>query len=413
MQIAQILSGYSLGEADMLRRAMGKKIKAEMDAQRGAFRRWRDRQGGIDKAKANEIFDLLAKFADYGFNKSHAAAYALVAYQTAWFKANYPRRISGRVDDAGQSQHRQAGGIPQRGAPARRQRRAALDPALRRRFRGACGRDGRTLDPLCAFGASRASARARPRRWLSARRQEAVPGFADLAGADQPARNQQAHAGKPRRRGRLRRARAGSRRGPSPPSSRSSPWPTAARRSAAPGRARCSAVGARGAAAHAENSTIWSLAEKLRREFDVSRLFSLRPSARRLRTRAARLRVRALGEFFARRQAGRFGGAARRDRARPAERRTKSGTKMGIVHLSDQSGQYEAILFQEGLNQYRDLLEKGATAAGRRCRPMSRARTCARASRWSKGSTRRRRGSRRAYAFFYATRHRCQCLAKN
>jgi DNA polymerase-3 subunit alpha len=89
MQIAQILAGYSLGEADLLRRAMGKKIKAEMDAQRerfvsGAVER------GVGKAKAAEIFDLVAKFAGYGFNKSHALAYAIVAYHTAWLKANHP-----------------------------------------------------------------------------------------------------------------------------------------------------------------------------------------------------------------------------------------------------------------------------------------------------------------------------------
>ncbi len=89
MQIAQILSGYSLGEADLLRRAMGKKIKAEMDKQRERFVDG-SKANGIPDAKANEIFDLLAKFADYGFNKSHAAAYALVAYQTAYMKANYP-----------------------------------------------------------------------------------------------------------------------------------------------------------------------------------------------------------------------------------------------------------------------------------------------------------------------------------
>ena len=89
MQIAQILSGYSLGEADMLRRAMGKKIKAEMDAQRARFMDGA-KTGGLAAKQAGEIFDLLAKFADYGFNKSHAAAYALIAYQTAWFKANHP-----------------------------------------------------------------------------------------------------------------------------------------------------------------------------------------------------------------------------------------------------------------------------------------------------------------------------------
>ena len=98
MQIAQALSGYSLGEADLLRRAMGKKIKAEMDAQRGRFVSGA-MQRGIAESKADEIFDLLAKFADYGFNKSHAAAYALIAYQTAWFKANYPvARHSHSVD---------------------------------------------------------------------------------------------------------------------------------------------------------------------------------------------------------------------------------------------------------------------------------------------------------------------------
>ncbi len=89
MQIAQELAGYSLGEADLLRRAMGKKIREEMEAQRVRFVDG-SVEGGLNKAKANEIFDLLAKFANYGFNKSHAAAYALVAYQTAYLKANYP-----------------------------------------------------------------------------------------------------------------------------------------------------------------------------------------------------------------------------------------------------------------------------------------------------------------------------------
>ncbi|HIJ39061.1 MAG TPA: DNA polymerase III subunit alpha, partial [Rhodospirillaceae bacterium] len=89
MQIAQELSGYTLGGADLLRRAMGKKIQAEMDAQRklfvdGAVAR------GVDQGKASDIFDQVNKFAGYGFNKSHAAAYALVAYQTAWLKAHYP-----------------------------------------------------------------------------------------------------------------------------------------------------------------------------------------------------------------------------------------------------------------------------------------------------------------------------------
>jgi len=89
MQIAQELSGYSLGSADLLRRAMGKKIKEEMDAQRKAFVDGAAARG-VAEANASQIFDQVAKFAGYGFNKSHAAAYALVAYQTAWLKANYP-----------------------------------------------------------------------------------------------------------------------------------------------------------------------------------------------------------------------------------------------------------------------------------------------------------------------------------
>src|SRR6476620_1883781 len=89
MQAAQILAGFTLGEADLLRRAMGKKIRKEMQAQRerfvsGAVER------GVERNQADAIFDLLERFAEYGFNKSHAAAYALVAYQTAYMKVNFP-----------------------------------------------------------------------------------------------------------------------------------------------------------------------------------------------------------------------------------------------------------------------------------------------------------------------------------
>ncbi len=89
MQIAQVLSGYTLGKADLLRRAMGKKIKSEMEAQRKAFIDGAVARG-MDAAQAEMIFEKVNKFAGYGFNKCHSAPYALVAYQTAWFKANYP-----------------------------------------------------------------------------------------------------------------------------------------------------------------------------------------------------------------------------------------------------------------------------------------------------------------------------------
>ncbi len=89
MQMAQIIGGYSLGGADLLRRAMGKKKAEEMAQHRGIFREGAGKNG-LSATKADEIFDLMEKFAGYGFNKSHAAAYALVAFQTAYFKAHHP-----------------------------------------------------------------------------------------------------------------------------------------------------------------------------------------------------------------------------------------------------------------------------------------------------------------------------------
>jgi DNA polymerase III subunit alpha len=90
MQAAQILAGYSLGGADLLRRAMGKKIQKEMDEQRAIFVAGCAEHNQIEPAKANELFDLIDKFAGYGFNKSHAAAYALLSYHTGWLKTHHP-----------------------------------------------------------------------------------------------------------------------------------------------------------------------------------------------------------------------------------------------------------------------------------------------------------------------------------
>jgi DNA polymerase-3 subunit alpha len=93
MQAAQVLAGYSLGEADLLRRAMGKKIQSEMNEQRQRFIDGAAKND-ITPPEANKLFDLIDKFAGYGFNKSHAAAYALVAYHTAWLKAHHPASSS-------------------------------------------------------------------------------------------------------------------------------------------------------------------------------------------------------------------------------------------------------------------------------------------------------------------------------
>ncbi len=103
MQIAQVIGGYSLGGADLLRRAMGKKKPEEMAEHRDIFTAGAEKNG-VDKKRANELFDLMEKFAGYGFNKSHAAAYALVAYQTAYLKAHFPSEfmaanLSALMDD--------------------------------------------------------------------------------------------------------------------------------------------------------------------------------------------------------------------------------------------------------------------------------------------------------------------------
>ncbi|NEV63382.1 DNA polymerase III subunit alpha [Thiorhodococcus minor] len=96
MQIAQVLAGYSLGGADLLRRAMGKKKQSEMDKQRAIFMEGSGKRG-VDPDTATYIFDLMDKFAGYGFNKSHSAAYALVSYQTLWLKAHYPAAFMAAV----------------------------------------------------------------------------------------------------------------------------------------------------------------------------------------------------------------------------------------------------------------------------------------------------------------------------
>ena len=120
-----MLAGYSLGEADLLRRAMGKKIRAEMEKQRARFVEGAVENNGVERAQAETIFELLAKFADYGFNKSHAAAYALVVLPDRLSEGELPGRVHRGLDDARHRQHRQARRISRRGAAARHQGRGA------------------------------------------------------------------------------------------------------------------------------------------------------------------------------------------------------------------------------------------------------------------------------------------------
>jgi len=149
MQVAQALSGYSLGEADLLRRAMGKKIKSEMDAQRARFVEGA-LKNGLTKELADEIFDLLAKFADYGFNKSHAAAYALVAYQTAYLKANYTVEFLAASMALDMDNTDKLSEFRRRGRAARHPGRAAVHQPLGRLLRGRSRRQGARRHPLRA-----------------------------------------------------------------------------------------------------------------------------------------------------------------------------------------------------------------------------------------------------------------------
>ena len=208
MQIAQVMAGYSLGEADLLRRAMGKKIRKEMEQQRerfvsGAVER------GIQRGQADTIFELLAKFADYGFNKSHAAAYALLSYHTAYMKAHYPVEFLAASMTHDMSNTDKLGEFRAE-AQGSDQGRGALGQSLRRHFRGQ-----RRHHLLRARGAERRRpAGGRTHRGGAAR--GAVHVARRFRGAGQSARDQQARDREPCRRRRIRRAgfqpRAGVRR---------------------------------------------------------------------------------------------------------------------------------------------------------------------------------------------------------
>src|SRR4051812_34130731 len=352
MEVAKVLAGYSLGDADLLRRAMGKKIKSEMDAQRDRFVRGAVERG-LEKAKSNEIFDLLAKFADYGFNKSHAAAYALVAFQTAYLKANYPveflaasmtldldntdklsefrreaQRIGIKVDppsinrsgivfDVHEGAIRYAlaavKGVGRQAIGALVQARGD-DPfrdlaALARRINPRL-LNKRTLENLIAAGAldelepDRARAMAAVDAMMSLAQQsvEASNGgmidmFGGVASADVQLRIP-AHE----------------------------PWPAAIR---------------------------------LQNEYDAVGFFLSGHPLDEYGDLLQKLRVQTWVEFCRSVKAGNSVGRVAATVLDRQERRTKTGNKMGILTLSDQTGHFEAIVFSEGLQRFRDTLEPG------------------------------------------------------
>ncbi|MGH6838099.1 MAG: DNA polymerase III subunit alpha [Methylocella sp.] len=363
MQIAQVLAGFSLGEADLLRRAMGKKIKAEMAAQRSRFVTGAVERG-LDKARADEIFDLLAKFADYGFNKSHAAAYALIAYQTAYLKANYPVEFlsSSMTLDKGNTDK-----LAEFCNEARRLNIKVLPPSVQ-----TSGADFEPTDcngePAIGYALSAIKGVGE----AQARRLAAINGSGETARLSRPAfRDLTDFAAKlnPREiNKRMLESLAAAGAFDELEADRARIVAGAEAILAAAQRRQDEQLAGQSVlfGGETQDSIVlpkiepWSLAERLRREFESVGFFLSGHPLDAYAAILARLRVQRWAEFaFAVKQ----GASAARLAATVLdrhERRIKSGAKMGIVTFSDQSGQYEAILFQEGLNQYRDILAKGA-----------------------------------------------------
>ena len=352
MQAAQILAGYSLGEADLLRRAMGKKIRKEMEAQRERFvSGCTERE--ITKAQANSIFDLLERFAEYGFNKSHAAAYALVAYQTAYMKANYPVEFmaASMTLDMGNTDK-----LAEFRAEAERLG-IRVDPPSINRSGVEFAVDGTTI--IYALAALKGVGRQAVESIVEARANGPFKDLADFAERMNPrAINKRvleslAAAGAfdhfEKNRARvfagvdvvLARAQR-------------------AHETAAVGQSELFGGGGQQESIMLPQVEPWLPAERLKREYDAVGFFL---SGHPLDDYAAvlkKLRVQPWAEFAravksGATTAGRVAGTV----VSRQERRTRTGNKMGIIGLSDASGAYEAVVFSEGLAEYRDLLEPG------------------------------------------------------
>jgi DNA polymerase-3 subunit alpha len=351
MKIAQDLAGYSLGEADLLRRAMGKKIRKEMEQQgerflSGAIAR------GIAKPDAQAIFEACAKFADYGFNKSHSAPYALLTYQTAYLKANYPVEFiaaSMTLDMTNTDK------LSEFRAEARRMGITVEPPSVNR-----SGVDfdvaGNTI--RYALAAVKGVGRAAVETIVAVRDRP----FADLGDF---ARRINARAVNKRVLESL--AAAGAFDGLEPDRARATAaidavMATAQRTqaSAASGQAELFGGVAAPEPLKIPDAPSWLPAERLQREYDAVGFFLTGHPLDDYAAVLATMQVQSWAAFSRSVKAGATAGKVAATVVSRTERRTKTGNKMGIIGLSDPTGQYEAILFAESLQQYRDLLEPGS-----------------------------------------------------
>lgn len=353
MEVAKLLAGYSLGDADLLRRAMGKKIKAEMDAQRDRFVKGCVERG-LAKAKADEIFDLLAKFADYGFNKSHAAAYALLTYQTAYLKANHPVEF---LAAAMQLDIDVTDKIAEFRQDAQRLGITVEPPSINASGVAFQVHEGRIRYALAAIkGVGRAAVES----IVAARGDRPFADLADLARRLNPR-----HVNK---RTLENLVAAGALDCLEPDRARAfaavEPMMKLAQ-----GAAESEATGIAdmfGGLVSADVSLRipahepWPMADRLKKEYEAIGFFLSGHPLDEYTHLLEKLRVQSWAEFCKAVRAGSASvgkvAASVLDRA---ERRTKSGNKLGIVTLSDRTGHFEAIIFSEGLGQYRDILEPG------------------------------------------------------
>ncbi|MBN8973047.1 MAG: DNA polymerase III subunit alpha, partial [Rhizobiales bacterium] len=352
MQIAQVMAGYSLGDADLLRRAMGKKIRAEMDKQREIFVAGA-MKNNVAKGQAETIFELLAKFADYGFNKSHAAAYALVSYQTAYMKAHYPVEFIAASMTLDMSNTDK---LSEFRSEAQRLGIKVEPPSI--------NRSGATFEVsentiYYALAALKGVGAHAIEQIVEARQKGLFTSLADFAGRVTPrAINKRvieslaaAGAFDTIERNRAR-AFAGA-EAILAASQRGFEAQTSGQNDMFGGMADAPSV----MLPAIDN---WLPADKLRREYDAIGFFL---SGHPLDDYAAilkRLRVQSWAEFSRAVKSGATAGKVAATVVSRMERRTKTGNKMGIIGLSDPTGHFEAVLFSEGLAQFREVLEPGA-----------------------------------------------------
>jgi DNA polymerase III subunit alpha len=350
-QIARDLAGYSLGKADILRRAMGKKDRKEMASQRDSFISGAVERG-IGQADAEVIFEACAKFAEYGFNKSHSAPYALLTYQTAYMKANYPVEFlaASMTLDMGDTDK-----LAEFRAEAQRLGIKVEPPSV--------NRSGVEFDVAAntiyyALAALRGVGRQAVESILAARGERAFADLADFARRTNPRAVNKRVLESLVAAGAFdaiehNRARAFA--------AVDTMLATAQRthEDAAIGQSELFGGAAVPAPIALPAVEPWLPAERLQREYEAVGFFLSGHPLDDYAAALKRLRVQSWLEFSRAVKAGASAGRVAGTVVARTERRTKNGSKMGIIGLSDPSGAYEAVLFAEGLAQYRDLLESG------------------------------------------------------